>query len=98
MHTCSRVPAKVWLNDEVVFHSPLTRHMRPAAWGTQEGGMHGEVSLREGWNEFLFKFAADDTTPPFACHILFSNKRHFEEIIVDLQSTRFPWDFLEASR
>ncbi|PAW77886.1 MAG: hypothetical protein B9S32_09820 [Verrucomicrobia bacterium Tous-C9LFEB] len=92
LHTCSRVPAKVWLNGKVILESKATRPLRPAAWGSGEGGLHGELPVRAGWNEVLMKFAADDTCPPFACHVLYSDKKRLHAGVTDLLRPRFPWD------
>ncbi len=92
LHTCSRVPAKVWLNGIVILESKTTRPLRPAAWGSGEGGLHGDLPLHEGWNEVLIKFAMDDTCPPFACHVLYSDKKRLHAGVTDILRTRFPWD------
>lgn len=92
LHTCSRVPAKVWLNGKVILESKDTRPLRPAAWGSGEGGLHGELPLHAGWNEVLMKFATDDTCPDFACHVLYSDKKRLHAGVTDLLRTRFPWE------
>ena len=51
----------------------------------------------KGGNEFLFKFASDGTTPPFECHVLFSDHRNLEAVIVDLPWTQFPWDMTDSA-
>lgn len=92
LHTSSRVPAKVWLNGKIILESKATRPLRPAAWGSGEGGLHGELPLHAGWNEVLMKFVMDDTCPDFACHVLYSDKKRLHAGVTDLLRTRFPWE------
>ena len=89
---CSTVPAKVWINGEVAFASKQTRPLRPAAWGSREGELHGAINLKAGWNEILFKFASDEKTPAVEAHVLYSDKNKQFAGLTDLAWVRFPWD------
>lgn len=92
MHACSRVPAKVWINGVVAMQSKATRPLRPAAWGSNEGGLHGDLLLKAGWNEVLIKFVTDRNCPPFACHIIYSDKKRLYAGVTELQWCRLPWE------
>lgn len=92
MHACSTVPAKVWINGTPTFGSDQGRRFRPWSRGYQESELEGEISLRQGWNEVLLKFAAGPSEPAFQCHVLYSDHRDQFAGITDLLWTRFPWD------
>lgn len=90
-------PAAVWLNGKRVFHSNLRRRFRPSLWGTDEGGLHGEVQLREGWNEILIKAVRLPEMDEAKLHFLFSEPPVDGFIdgfaaVTEPEWTAFPWE------
>ena len=92
LHVNSTVPARIWVNGEVVMESKQGRAPRPNSAGNPDDGIYSEVSFRRGWNELLLKFATDATMPPFACHVLYSDRVTLFSGLVDMKWTAFPWD------
>jgi ADP-ribosylglycohydrolase len=92
LHVCSSVAAKVWLNGDAIMQSTLTGPMRPSYYGTPECGLAGAIKLKAGWNELFIKFAIDEKSFPFKCHVLHSNHKNGFTGIVDALWTRFPWE------
>jgi ADP-ribosylglycohydrolase len=92
LHVGSTVPAQVWLNGEIILQSKTSRPLRPNHSGNPVDQILGDFQLLAGWNELLLKFATDATTPPFACHVLYSDRYRLHAGLVDVGWTRFPWD------
>ncbi len=63
----------------------------PRAYGNTPGMTHGDVALRPGWNEVLFKFVRDAEARPFLAHVMFTGEDPWD-ILNDLVRTRFPWE------
>jgi hypothetical protein len=89
-------PAALWLNGRKVFVSSKKRRFRPSLWGTDEGELHGEVSLAKGWNEILIKVVRLSSMKDVKLHFLFSVPPVDGYIdafaaVTDVEWVSFPW-------
>jgi len=82
-------PRKLWLNGEAAHEVRTPTLLRPNYDG--DGVSYVDVALRQGWNEVLIKYARDAATPPFAAHLIVTERGQHPGL-TDVTWTRLPWD------
>ena len=83
---------RMWVNGELKGEGTKHIPMRPSqAYGNTPDMTYGNIALKEGWNEVLFKFVRDEQARPFEAHVMFTEDNPWD-ILNDLVRTRFPWE------
>ncbi len=83
-------PRKLWVNGAPVLTVPEASLFRPNYGGDHHS--YVDVSLQQGWNDVLIKYARDPESPAFAAHCILATPGPLFHGIHDVQWTGLPWE------
>ena len=84
----SNCPMELWLNGKKVHEAPEGRIPRPNYGG--DGASYADVSLKEGWNQFIVKLTRQDK--PVDAHFTLATGHPYYHGMSDVIECRLPWE------
>lgn len=82
-------PRRMWLNGRTIHEARQRGPLRPNYGGDHVS--YVDVTLEQGWNEVMIKFARDDASPPFQAHFTLATSGLYHGLS-DVEWTCFPWE------
>jgi len=84
----SNCPMELWLNGKKVHEALEERIPRPNYSG--DGASYADVSLKEGWNQFIIKLTRQDK--PIDAHFTLATGHPYYHGMSDIVECRLPWE------